>query len=313
MTSTLVVHSVMARSSSSWCAYRPAVGREAAVLQEILPSDPVGEGGPLVVVAHADRQPALLAPARVDALWRPFGIPVPGALRLAPELHLDERVAELVEHVLDLGELDELSAADRGAVVQRGKHRERAGRPGRGVHVHRGRGLDHLEVVVADELREPAEAVELRAEPRVVRPVAVEAGRGDAQHEHLGVAVEQLGLVDADLVQRRCLEVLDEDVGLLDQAHQELAARPDGAGRACTRACSGRSSCSSHDGCTADPQHRPPAARTSRGGCRAASSGSAAGGSPWWWAGTPTGSPPGSPRRRDRRAAGSRRDRTTPW
>src|SRR4029077_17419185 len=99
----------------------PARGRrEAAVLQEILPADPAGEGGPLVVVAHADRQPALLAPARVDALWRPFGIPVPGALRLAPELHLDERVAELVEHVLDLGELDELPPADRGAGVQRG-------------------------------------------------------------------------------------------------------------------------------------------------------------------------------------------------
>ena len=73
-----------------------------------------------------------------------LGIAVADPLRFAAELDLDEHVAELVEHVLDLRELDELPAPDRGAVVQRRQHRERAGRAGRGVHVH-GRGrLDHL-------------------------------------------------------------------------------------------------------------------------------------------------------------------------
>ena len=140
--------------------------------------------------------------------------------------------------------------------------------------------------------------------PGVVRPVAGEAGRRDAQHEHARVAVEELALVDADLVQRRRLEVLDEHVGLLDQAHEQLArlgaARVERArqlvprDRVVHRVAVVRPVVDAVD---RGRVHRQQAAEQHRGG-------SAAAGSPSWWAGTPTGSRPGSPRRRGRRAAG---------
>ena len=65
---------------------------------------------------------------------------------------------------------------------------------------------------VPEERGEAGEAVELAAEAGVVRPVAGQAGRREAQHDHARVRLQQLGLVDAHLVQRGRLEVLDEHV-----------------------------------------------------------------------------------------------------
>ena len=58
------------------------------------------------------------------------GSRLPVAGRLLAQLHVEERVAELVQHVLDLRQLDELPASGGGAVVQCREHRERAGRAG---------------------------------------------------------------------------------------------------------------------------------------------------------------------------------------
>ena len=234
------------------------------------------------------------------------GSRLPVRARLAAELHVDEHVAELVQHVLDLRELDELTRDRwrRGSAAPASTANAPAGPVAASMYMV-GRGLDHRAVVVADELGEAAEAVELRAEPGVVRPVTGEAGGRDAQHEQPRVAVEQLALVDADLVERRRLEVLDEHVGLLDEAHEQLARLRDAGGRGCTTACSGRSSCSSRGGCRAGRRRRrPPGAYIDSRLPSSIVRVRAGRGSPWWWAGTPTGSRPGSPRRRGRRGAG---------
>ena len=55
------------------------------------------------------------------------------------------------------------------------------------------------------------------------------------------VRLQQLGLVDAHLVQRDRLEVLDEHVALRDETHEQLALIADRGRRACTSACRARS------------------------------------------------------------------------
>ena len=165
----------------------------------------------------------MLAATPVHTLRRVLRVTVAHALRLDAELAVDVDVAEMVHLVLQLRELDELTAAGGLAVVKRGEDGERAGGSGRGVHVRGRRRVDELVVVVPGEVAEAGEPVELRTESRVRRPVAGESRRGDAQDEQARIAFEELALVDPDLVQRGRLEVLDEHVGLLHETHEQLA------------------------------------------------------------------------------------------
>ena len=113
---------------------------------------------------------------------------------------------------------------------------------------------------MADELREAAEAVELRAEPGVIRPVAGEAGRAGC------AARACCGLRSSSWLSWMpiwcSVDVLRFSTNTSDCSTRRISSsRPrDGADRACTTACSGRSSCSSRDGCTAGPP-TPSAAR----------------------------------------------------
>ena len=76
---------------------------------------------------------------------------------------------------------------------------------------------------MAEQAHEAAQPVELGAEAGVAGPIPGEAGRREADHDHPRVAVHELALADPEAVQRGRLEVLDEDVRHLDQAHEELA------------------------------------------------------------------------------------------
>ena len=84
---------------------------EPGVAPEIGPPDHRGQGPPRLVVAHRDGEPLVVAAAAVEPLRRPPGVPIAPPPRLDPELAVDEHVAEVVEDVLALVELDELSAA----------------------------------------------------------------------------------------------------------------------------------------------------------------------------------------------------------
>jgi len=95
---------------------------------------------------------------------------------------------------------------------QRCEDREGPGWTGRGVHVGGRRGFHQFTVVMAGEIGQPREAVELRAETGVLAPVTGQAGRRYPQHDQSGVPVHELRLVNAHLMERRRLEVLDEDV-----------------------------------------------------------------------------------------------------
>ena len=114
-------------------------------------------------------------------------LPVRGGL--LAELHVEERVAELAQHVLDLRELDELPASGRrrGSAARRAPRTRPPGRWRRPCTCVAG-----VSTIAPSwwpmSCGEAAQAVELRAEPGVVRVVTGETGGRDAQHEQAGVA-----------------------------------------------------------------------------------------------------------------------------
>src|SRR5258706_1562594 len=128
-----------------------------------------GEGAPLGVVPHAQRDPPIRARAPVDAMWGGHGVGVAGAAGDPPVRgELEDRRREELQSGLVLREVDR--AADPGALppLERREHRDRAVSDGdvvdvRPVQEHRRR------VGLAEELHEARERGELAPVPRMER------------------------------------------------------------------------------------------------------------------------------------------------
>ena len=146
----------MASSSSSCAALRPATSASrSSFARSARPSTlvrPRHSASSLTVTPSATS-----VGAEVHALRRAVRVAVAEPLRCDAELEVHEDVAELGQHVFALGELDHLTAAGLGSVVEGGERGERARGTGDAVHVLRRRRLHQRRTPVPEEGGEAAE------------------------------------------------------------------------------------------------------------------------------------------------------------
>ena len=191
------------------------------------------EGGPVVVVVDGDRDPAVATVGAVAGGATRVGVAgseaVDGAvaddvLHVAIEGVVHEGLSQQGRSGLGLRDLDELPPACATSVSQCGHDGEGAVRPRHVVAGEDRGGVRGVEVAVA-----PQEAVShhaLQVHPQRAR-LAVRPGEavaGGANHDDVVLPGAQGLVVEAELLDRADGVVLEEDVGLLHQAADEVDA-----------------------------------------------------------------------------------------
>ena len=217
------------------------VRREALVVDQLGPLD--GTHQALERRGRGRRQRDVAAVLRrVDIARGDEGELVAHALGDLPEAvvedHLlaDEREQRLVD-----GEVDDLAppVALHVALVER-DHRG-VGAENRGERVaephrrERGRVLGK-----AVQMRPAGERLGQRPEAGLVAQRPVLAPAGDAHHDQAGVLGRQLLVAEVPALERAGPEVLDQDVGVTDEALQDLLPVASPSGRASGSACCAR-------------------------------------------------------------------------
>ncbi len=200
------------------------VGRILAAADDVLAAHQRGEACEDLVGGAGDRQPAPVL-RRVVAVRH--GVDGAGAHALPHRAILVIDRGELVEDAEDRlveADIDDLPRAGEVAGAQRVHGTERAVDPGEVVGDRRRAGRHRRAVGIAGEEGEAAEGVGDAAEAGAV---AVGAGlpvAGDADHDQPGIAFAQRLPADAPALERADLEILDQDIGLADQALQDVGA-----------------------------------------------------------------------------------------
>ena len=191
----------------------PGRGREPRVRRPRGLAHGAHQPPPVLVVVHHDRDPAVLARAREDAVRRL----VPRAVPHAPEdLAVgrvgDDRLGEAHDPALHLRQVDVLALAGAAAVEEgRGQQERREARRERVGD--RAEGADGLAVGPAGQVIEAGERRALPAEARVVALGARLAVQARADHQQVGALLHQRGVVEPPLRHRAGREVLRHRIG----------------------------------------------------------------------------------------------------
>ena len=177
---------------------------------------------PLVVAAHDDRQPGVVAGCGVDAVGRESGGAVALRAGVAPvEQVVHQRLGGALERRLALREVDELPFAGALAVFERGQHGDEGVAGGGWVEV--GGVLARLRVAgVAEQALESVERGERGPVGDEVAPGAGRrAGGGERGHDDARVDGAERGVVEPERGHHAGREVVEDDVGDGDQAFVE--------------------------------------------------------------------------------------------
>ncbi len=197
---------------------------EAGFVRELRATDRLAERGPLLVVAHGDGDPAVVACAAEGVVRRGVTRAVAAQLRRrAGGARFEQGAAEEVDRALRLRELDELALAGALAMVQRGEDgagrlvwdrkvgvqgRDAGGWPAGQAHarVHAGVG-DHAVAVgpvaavraarAHDGHRQHHEVRPDLPQILVAEPLAVHAVAGEVVRDHVALGDQLLCQFDA--------------------------------------------------------------------------------------------------------------------
>ena len=180
---------------------------------------------PVGVVTTRDRDPLLLARARVQAPRRaparcgcPIGTTEPGRDALGRE-----EVGERARHRLDLRDLHvRPRVGATGAADERGQRTHRAEAPRVVVGVDRRRPGGIVAIGVVPEVQQPAGALSGRAVAPPVGPRAVRAHELARHHHDVRVDRDEVVEAEPEVVHRAGGVVLDDDVGVLGELHQHV-------------------------------------------------------------------------------------------
>ena len=178
----------------------------------------IAEARPLVVAAHDDCQPGVVAGCGVDAVGGESGGAVALGAGVAPvEQVVHERLGGALEGCFALGEVDELALAGALAVFERGEHGDEGVAGGGGVEV--GGVFARLRVAgVAEQAFESVEGGERGAVGDEVAPRAGgRAGGGEGGHDEARVDGAEGGVVEPERGHDAGREVVEDDVGDGDQ------------------------------------------------------------------------------------------------
>ena len=153
-------------------------------------------------------------------------VPVLVALMgLAGERGIDEVLADVIQQVLGLGKLDQLTLAGSLPSTQRCHHRERSCNTTSGVHEIGRIECSGVQIDIAPQRRQATQCFHVGAEPDVVGIGTADPQRGHSRHNQSRVPPMQLVPAEAQRIQNFGRVVLDEHITFINEPEEGLTAQ----------------------------------------------------------------------------------------